>query len=530
MNADIAIISVLLLTIAFLIWERVKPGRNVQHKRTINIQQLGRNLPGMLYQCDNHQDWPMDFVSEGCLELTGYDKGGFESRTVLWGNLIHNKDREHVWSSVQDAISKDTGFELEYRIIDANGEVCWVWERGHAKESDSGEIKLEGFITDITSRKQAQEELLNSEHFLSAVIDTAVESLVTINQYGIIEMFNDKAQQLFSYAESEVLGKNVSVLMPEPYRTEHNAYLIRYLNSKEARIIGKGRELEAQRKDGTVFPIFLRIGEIESLGEKKFVALIRDITEERATEREASQNREHLAHMDRLQMMGEMASGIAHEINQPLTAISLFAQASKRLLATGQREKLPEIFDKLSEHAQRAGTIIERMQNMVSENSREKEVLDCNDMIQEIIDLAKTEARLYDVKINTQFSEEKLELIADKVQIQQVVLNLIRNAMEAMAAIDYTHGKSVLIESCRQDDSSIEIRVTDCGGGVSDEVAADVFDPFSTTKQAGIGMGLSISHSIITAHGGQMGFENNKNYGASFYFSLPGNETGESNE
>jgi two-component system sensor kinase FixL len=284
--------------------------------------------------------------------------------------------------------------------------------------------------------------------------------------------------------------------------------------------------VNAQREDGSVFPIHLFVSEVPNHPTRKFVALIRDISLQRAAEREARQHREQLAHVDRLNMLGEMATGIAHEINQPLTAISLFAQAGKRLLDAGNQGRLPDIFDKLSQHSQRAGAVIERMQAMARQRESVKETVDCNALVEEVVKLAEAEARIRDISIDVEADDELPPVVVDTVQIQQVVLNLLRNGMEAMRSVDCRNGSTIRLQTRRRHDGDIEVAVIDDGCGVSERVAEKIFAPFSTTKESGMGMGLSISRAIITAHGGRLEFHNNDTDGATFSFTLPATQQG----
>ena len=454
---------------------------------------------------------------------------------------------------------------------------------------------------------------------------------------------------MFGYEGAELLGENVHVLMQEPYRSEHSAYIQRYIETGEAKVIGKVTEVTAQRKDGSTFPIQLAASDVSLDGERCFAGIIRDIsdqkaaeesqkaierrfravfdqrlqlvgilskegvvleanqksldfaglqrdgvlgcyfwdtqwwghsrdlqqrlrdaitsaakgasiqfeatclrvdgnmatldfslrpitnnsgqvvflvteshdiTEQRLAEEEARQHRERIAHVSRLSTLGEMAAGIAHEINQPLTAISLFAQAGKRLVDAGDLAKMDDVFDKLNEHALRASAVIERMQAMARQGESVKEVADCNAVIESAVKLAESEARIHDIQVEFEMAEDLPPVFVDAVQVQQVALNLLRNGMEAMVAAE-SEGRSVNIRTRVRDEGDIEVAVIDTGSGVQEKNVDKLFTPFSTTKKSGMGMGLSISQAIIKAHGGQLDFHNNDTGGATFCFTLP---------
>ncbi|MFT4561827.1 MAG: two-component system sensor kinase FixL, partial [Gammaproteobacteria bacterium] len=436
-----------------------------------SILSLVQNLPGMAYRCENHRDWPMQFVSEGCSDLSGYSRQDFEKQHVLWGSLVHADDRDRIWHSTQEAILSNKPFEYEYRILTKAHEHRWVWERGQlssrANGSDKG-VFLEGIISDITERKTMEEALADAVAFADAVVETAAEAVITIDVDGSIETFNRAAQSMFAYSLEEIRGKNIRVLMPEPYHSEHDRYLERYLQTNEAKIIGIGREVRAQRKDGTIFPIHLSVSEVNYHPRRKFVGLIRDMSMQHEAERAEREHVEQLAHVDRLNMLGEMAAGIAHEINQPLTAISLFSQAGKRLLDAAKFDRLPDIFDKLSQHAHRAGDIIERMQTMARRGESSREISEVNELIEEIAKLAEAETRIRDVDIRLELGAGLPLVNVDAVQIQQVALNLLRNGMEAMRSIDCAAGNMIVLKTGLRGDGDVEITVIDSGCGVSD--------------------------------------------------------------
>ncbi len=259
----------------------------------------------------------------------------------------------------------------------------------------------------------------------------------------------------------------------------------------------------------------------DSDGDTYIEGFISDISEQRAAENEARQHRENLAHVDRLNMLGEMATGIAHEINQPLTAISLFVQAGGRLLDAKKLDRIPEIFDKLNQHAHRASAVIERMQAMARRRESAKEVIDCNLLVNEVARLAEAEARIRDMSIEVDTQSGLPTVSVDAVQIQQVALNLLRNGMEAMQSVDCRDGNIIGLRTRLDGDGNIMVSVIDKGSGVPEDVQKILFAPFSTTKKSGMGMGLSISRAIIIAHGGRLDFRNNEDCGATFFFTLP---------
>ena len=500
------------------------------HNTVSQLETLFQNLPGMAYRCTGQANRPMEFVSEGCQKLSGYSRSDFEQQRVSWGELIYPDDRDSVSRQVQQAVDSAEAYEFEYRIVTRAQQERWMWERGRAVNLEGrNKIRLEGFVSDITDRKRAGMALAEAQAFSEAVLDTAVDAVITIDENGAIETFNRAAQQMLGYALDEVKGKNLSMLMPESYGSAHDRYVAQYLRTGQSQIIGTGREIVAKRKDGTQFPIYLSVNEVRHWPERKFVGLIHDLSEQRAAENEARRHREYLAHADRLNMLGEMATGIAHEINQPLTAISLFAQAGNRLLQAGKKDRMPEIFEKLINHAHRASAVIERMQAMVRRQEGVKETIDCNALVREVSKLAEAEAGIRDMTIEVEAVADLPDVAVETVQIQQVALNLLRNGMEAMQSVDRRNGSTIRLQTGLNADGYILVSVIDSGSGVSAEAAERLFAPFSTTKKSGMGMGLSISRAIIIAHGGHLNFFNNETGGATFFFTLPPANEEESN-
>jgi len=504
--------------------------RQVQNAAS-RLEMLFRNLPGMSYRCDKDSPWQMEFVSDGCLALCGYGRKQFETQRVLWSELIHPDDRSRVAQSVSEAVSAGRQFNFEYRIKTAADAERWVWERGAPiTVGDGHKMMLEGFITDITDRKKAEMALIQEKGYSEAIVDTAVEAVITFNAEAMIQTFNSAARKMYGYSFREISGHHLSCLVPDSHRAALDRYLAYYFTGQRSVEEHDHRDFRGRHKDGSEFPISVSMGEVPNQPRRTFVALIRDISRQIAAENEAREQREHLAHVGRLSMLGEMATGIAHEINQPLSAISLFSQAGKRLYEAGNASKLPGIFDKLSQHAQRAGAIIERMQNMARQQASSRETVECNALIREVVALAEADARIRDITIELELSDGLSPVSVDPVQIQQVVLNLLRNGMEAMQLVDCRWGDAIKLRSRMVEEGIIEIAVIDSGCGVTNAAAKHIFTPFSTTKATGMGMGLSISQAIVVAHGGQLKFFNNMAGGATFHFTLPTATSGEQHD
>lgn len=486
-----------------------------------------------------------------------------------------------------------------------------------------------------------------------SLLDAAVDAIIVIDHRGRIEQFSLAAERVFGYREQEVAGRNVNVLMPEPWHSEHDRYLERYHETGEARIIGVGREVRARRKDGSIFACELAVGRITGVDPPRFIGFIRDITlrkladerlrrseaelqlaqelanlgnyvihldhaepdyyspqmqrilgvesidddvplttrlrlwvhpgdvekldeafagllarpascdveyrivrpdgatrylhhiaqvmrdahgaslrhvgtihdvtDRRQSEDEARQLQERLTHFSRLSTMGEMATGLAHEINQPLSAITTYAQACQRLMRSPGHDDhdVLEALEQISAQALRAGEVIRRLRNFVKNREVKREAIDCGRLLDDLRTLAETDARLNNVRLRIEEDVAELPPVyADPIQLQQVVLNLVRNAIDAMTNVPEARREVVLSTKLRPE-GEIEIVVADRGEGLAPEAAEQLFNPFFTTKASGTGLGLAISRSIVRAHGGRLWHTPNEGTGARFHFTLP---------
>ncbi len=486
---------------------------------------------------------------------------------------------------------------------------------------------------------------------LQALIDAAVDAVILIDDHGCIEVFNRAAERMFGHAAADVRGRNVTVLMTQPDRDLHDAYLERFERTGVPHIIGIGREVRALRKDGSIFPAFLSVGRIAPAVPPRYVGFLQDltvreralaaavserdrtntyleavqaillaldrqgritlinrkgceilgceeagllgldwfdaavppaeraearaafaqvvarqsdgphfseshiqarggsqrliawryvrikdavgeftgvlcsgddVTDQRHAEQEAREARERMMHVSRLATMGEMAAGISHELNQPLAAITTYAQAARRLLANAGNadEDVTEALEQIAAQALRAGEIIRRLRSLVRNRETRREPTQVNMLIQELGPLTRADARLHDVKVRLELEEDLPLLELDQIQIQQVLLNLVRNAVQSVQDAD-PPDRDVVISTGTAVDGEVQIRVRDMGGGVSPEILDRLFHPFATTKSDGTGLGLAISRSIIEAHKGTLSYQPNVPRGACFTIQLP---------
>ena len=367
--------------------------------------------------------------------------------------------------------------------------------------------------------QRAHRELSGRETHLRLILNTVPDAMILIDEKGTMRAFSPAAERLFGWTADEAIGRNVSVLMPEPHRQGHEGYLERYYRTGERRIIGLGRVVVGERRDGTTFPMELAVGEMRTSAGRFFTGFVRDLTERQQAEARFQELQADLVRVSRLTALGEMASALAHELNQPLTAIANYLKGSRRLLAaeTVSTDRLVEAVDRAAEQALRAGVIIRRLRDFVARGETERRIEDLPKLIEEAGALALVGSQEHGIRVTFSVDPTVDRVLADKVQIQQVLLNLIRNAIDAMEA---TPDKALGITVVPLDHDHVQITVSDTGAGISPDVAEQLFQPFITTKRSGMGVGLSISRTIIEAHGGRIWFEPNGAGGTDFHFTL----------
>lgn len=365
-----------------------------------------------------------------------------------------------------------------------------------------------------------QQALAEREAHLKSILDTVLDATVVIEKDGTIVSFNSAAVRQFGYQEGEVVGKNVRILMPEPYRSGHDGYIHRYLQTGEKRIIGVDRVVVGRRKDESTFPMKLAVGEMKTADRTYFTGFIRDLTEREESAARLQEIQGELARLARLNELGEMASTLAHELNQPLTAIANYAQGGTALLRDMPevaRGTIRQALQEITQQSLRAGQIIRHLREFVTRGETDKGPEDIRKLVEEAGALALVGSRERGIRSVFDFVAGADDVLADRVQIQQVLINLMRNAMEAMRESD-TRLLTVRIAPTEEDLVSVE--VSDTGPGVPQDILPELFRPFVTTKAGGMGIGLSISKRIVEAHGGTIEVSRNSHGGATFRFTL----------
>ena len=366
-----------------------------------------------------------------------------------------------------------------------------------------------------------------SEALLHSILATVPDAMIVIDEAGVIISFSAAAEQLFGFQENETIGQNVTILMPEPDRRQHADYLLRYLSTGQKRVIGVGRITVGQRRDGSTFPMELSVGEARTAHSRVFTGFIRDLTKRQATEVRLEEMQAELAHASRVSAMGTMASALAHELNQPLTAVANYVEAARDLLTNPNDENVPIVREALNDAAKqavRAGQIVRRLRDFIARGDSDKRVENLRGLINEANALALIGVAELGIDIRIDIHEGINQVLVDKVQIQQVMVNLIRNAVEALTEAPI---RRLTISAIPIANQMVQVSVVDTGPGLDANVEINLFQPFVSTKEAGMGLGLSICQTIIEAHNGTIWPDKPAEGGTAFRFTLAAADAGE---
>jgi len=357
-------------------------------------------------------------------------------------------------------------------------------------------------------------------HFES-ILASVPDAMVVTDESGMILAFSTAAEKLFGYTSTEMIGQPVNRLMAGRDRTNHGSYIGNYLRTGNRQIIGKGRVVIAARADGTLFPIDLKIGEARIDDRFLFTAFIRDLTEHQRAELRMQEMQSELVHFSRLSAVGTMASALAHELNQPLTAVANYLEASRDLLDSPDpetREVLREALSEAARQAVRAGEIVRKLRSYVSRGEVDARPVSLRPLLADAVALTRTSRDRSDIPVTITVDENIDRVLADPIQVQQVVINLIRNALDAMTGRD--NARIELRAALSDAPGYVEIEVCDNGPGLSPEMKESIFKPFATTKAQGMGLGLSICQTIVEAHGGTIHAVAAPQGGTCFRFTL----------
>jgi PAS domain S-box-containing protein len=500
-----------------------REGAQQRHEQ-LDLRDLIETLPALVLCA--LPDGSVEFANRAFFEYTGYSLAALGGRQ--WHSLIHSDDRSNFTDQLSAALTSGIAFETEARLRRSDGEYRWfsIKKALAVSTAQHGEPSLRALIAceDIDERKREQFARRYSDERYRVVVETASDAIISIDDNGTIQFTNPATELIFGYRSQDLIGKPLTILMPESLRKAHENGLKRYLASGERHMNWQGTELTGLRKNGQKFPVEVSFGELTKDGHRIFTGLVRDISERKRAE-EAQQALQmtqiELERVSRLTTMGELAASIAHEVNQPLAAIANNGNACLRLLANDnlQPEVLRRALKEIVADTTRASAVIARIRALIKKTPAEKTKVNINEVIHDVLALTSHKLQQNRVLLEYQLATDLPLVMADRVQLQQVLLNLVMNSIEAMTGAE--HDRRLLrVESGLDKSGFVIVAVRDSGTGLGSE-ADHLFTPFFTTKANGMGMGLPISRTIIETHGGRLWAEHNLPSGAVFSFTVP---------
>jgi PAS domain S-box-containing protein len=462
------------------------------------------------------------YVSEEDFRLWGFDpQEGLPSREAVF-RRIHPEDRDKMRASFEKSLREKVDSSDEYRIVLPDGTVKHVHTIRHPVLNGAGDVvKLVGTSVDITERKQAEEALREGETRFRTFVDHAADALFIYDfeQRTIVDV-NQQACESLGYTRQELIGTTALAFHLDSDRAQMESVAQRAAAGETAFDTHWHR-----RKDGTLFPVEVHTSQYWYGGRRFLLKVARDASDRLRAEEQRERLRQteaDLAHINRVSMMGELTASIAHEVNQPLSGVVTNGSACLRWLAgdVPNVEEAREAARRIVRDGKRAGEVISRVRALTKRSATPREKLDMNETIRDVLALVGDEAKRKGVMIRTQFADDLSPVSGDRVQLQQVVLNLVMNATEAMSSVD-DRPRELFITTRNIDADQVLATVKDSGTGIDPNTLDKIFDPFYTTKPGGMGMGLSISRTILQAHGGRLWATVNDGPGTSFHFTLP---------
>jgi PAS domain S-box-containing protein len=457
--------------------------------------------------------------------ILGYTEQEMGVGLAGWVEKIHPDDRAAFEAEIDRVIATRDSFHLVYRFRRKDGQVIWVEDRGHFFRDAQGAVsRMVGFIQDVTERTRSDQALRSSEERFSLVFRSSPQAIqITRQRDARILEVNDTWEAVFGYLREEAIGRTASELGMYVAPTDRE----RMLGLLDAGHPIRDYEVELRTRSGEVRQVTIDAERVDVGTEPCYLTFVRDVTERRQAELEAQEQRMQVAHLSRVAMLGELSGALAHELNQPLTAILANARAAQRLMNQNPHDpaELREILGEIVEADRRAAEVITRLRAFLHKGEMQLGPVDLNEVVCEVLTLIHSDLIRRRVTVDTEGLTTDLPAVfADRVQMQQVLLNLLLNACDAIppTALD----RQVTISTTARPDDSVELSLADRGTGIPPDEMRHIFEPFFTSKPDGLGLGLSICRSIVTAHAGHLWADNNAEGGATFHLWLPGSGEG----
>jgi PAS domain S-box-containing protein len=490
------------------------------------------NVPCMIWAVA--PDGRCEFVNRFYVEATGLTAAFCTAPHETWKKSprdlppflsgVHPDYRDGAANSFWDRIESGLGWAYEVPVRHADGIYHWQFHRAVALHDSTGDlVRFVGICADIRDFELAQERLETAEEQARLIVERALDAIIVIESDGIVSGWNERAQGIFGWSRAQIVGKPLAdTIIPPEYRAAHEAGLKHFLATGEGPLLNKRIEILGLHKDGHELQIELSIAPVKVGDRWTFSAFVRDLTESKRVAAALRETREELAWMSRLTAMGELSACIAHEIKQPLTAIISNTETSLYWLGLSNPniEKVRAINQRIEHDANRAIDIIGRVRSLINRTVSERGPLDMNELISDVLDMTGWELQKHQVSVKTQLSSSLPMIVGDRIQLQQVILNLILNGIEAMAPVE-DRPRVLSVKSAPFKDGEIQVSFQDTGVGIDPASVSQIFESFFTTKPNGTGLGLSICRSIVEAHDGHISATPGIPHGTVFQLSLP---------
>jgi PAS domain S-box-containing protein len=480
-----------------------------ESEQNMSLAAVAAELAMWMWDIPRDEIWTTD---EGWA-LSGIAKSGKVSfKNFL--RAVYPEDRDAVYQAVTKALNGGGEYDTEYRVRQGD-KMRWIAGRGRVEFAGAKPVRMRGVLLDITLRKQAEERF-------RVLVEAAPNAMIMVNTEGKIELINPEVESVFGYSQQELVGRPVEILIPDRFCPDHPSYRRGYLAEPKVRAMGAGRELYGRRKDGSEVPVEIGLSPLHTSAGLFVLASIVDISGRRQIELESARQRNELAHLARVALLGELSVSLAHELNQPLTAVLSNAQAAQLLLAKGAADpdQLPEILSDIVQESKRAGEVIRRLRALLKKGEIHREPLDMNEVVDNVLKLIRSDLINQRVSVQIELAPDLPLVYGDEVQLQQVLLNLVVNGCDAMADVNIID-RRLFVRTEPAAHNAVLISVADQGSGIPSEKIERIFEPFFTTKETGTGLGLAVCRSIISTHGGELWAVNNSKRGATLQFTLP---------